>query len=124
MKKGDLVIILMMALIVIVGSVYSLYQGGDQGQKIVVVTQDQDVIHRFTLTETYERTFRVEHGDHWNEIHIKGGQVWIEAANCKNQVCVHEKPISRVGQSIVCLPHKLMIEIEGQDDQEVDIISE
>lgn len=79
------------------------------------------VLHEVILSEGYEKTFMIQEGETYNNIYVKAGEVWIEEANCANQVCVHHAPISEVGETIVCIPHKLIIEIIGEN-QRVDVI--
>lgn len=124
MKKGDVVIIVIMSLLVISGSAYVYFKGAGDLNKILLITQDQEVIHKIKMNNQYEKIIEVKNGDDYNYVHIKNGEVWIESANCDNQVCVYVKPISKVGEVIVCLPHKLIIEIKGNGSSEVDIISE
>lgn len=55
--------------------------------------------------------------DHWdNLIIIEDGSVFVKAASCKGNDCVNTGPISKEGQIIACLPHKLLITISGEDD--------
>lgn len=124
MKKGDIIIIVLLALVVVVGSVYTFMQGASSLSRTVVITRDQEVLYEIKINKAYERIINVEHEGHYNIVHIKDGEVWIDSANCYNQVCVFERPISKPGQAIVCLPHKLVIEIKGEKNQGVDIISE
>ena len=42
-----------------------------------------------------------------------GDGVRVEAADCPTQDCVHTGVISRGGQSIVCLPARIIIRLEG-----------
>lgn len=49
----------------------------------------------------------------YNLLCISDGKVRMESADCKDQICVHHKPISGIRESIICLPHKLVIEIVG-----------
>ena len=44
-------------------------------------------------------------------IEIKDGEVSVKEADCPDKICVNHKKISNVGESIICLPHKLVIEI-------------
>lgn len=48
-----------------------------------------------------------------NTLVIKDGQAWVSEANCKNQICVHTAKKSQAGDVIVCLPHKVVVSIEG-----------
>ena len=51
----------------------------------------------------------------YNIIRIRGGKVSVIKADCRSQVCVDHKAISRTGESIICLPHKLVVEIISAD---------
>jgi hypothetical protein len=45
----------------------------------------------------------------------------MEAADCRDQICVHHIPISGSGESIICLPHKLVVTVTGKQDNENDL---
>lgn len=47
-------------------------------------------------------------------VKIIGGRAWVESAICKNQICVKHPPISRSGQTIVCLPSEVTIRVLGE----------
>ena len=51
--------------------------------------------------------------DYYNVVTISGGTVSVTEASCKNQVCVKHGAISRAGESIVCLPNRLVVRIEN-----------
>lgn len=51
--------------------------------------------------------------DYYNVVEIKDGTVSVTEASCKNQVCVRHGAISRSGESIVCLPNRLVVRIEN-----------
>jgi len=44
---------------------------------------------------------------------IKNGYADITDANCKDKFCVYQNPISKDGETIVCLPNKLVVKVEG-----------
>ncbi|MFW2490087.1 NusG domain II-containing protein [Clostridium chromiireducens] len=50
-----------------------------------------------------------------NTVEIKDKSIKIVDADCKDKICMHSDFISEPGQIIVCLPHKLMIEIKSTD---------
>lgn len=75
--------------------------------------------------EWYEADFdlasMVPEGRRFNLLAVSGTQVWMEAADCRDQICVHHIPIADGGESIICLPHKLAVEIvAGADEASVD----
>ena len=55
--------------------------------------------------------------DYYNVVEISGGTVSVTEASCKNQVCVKHREISRTGESIVCLPNRLVVRIEGGSEE-------
>ncbi len=56
----------------------------------------------------------------FNEVHIDNGSVHIADADCKDKYCVKDKPIEYNNQTIVCLPHQLVIKIESNEESEID----
>ena len=50
----------------------------------------------------------------YNLISVADGAVTMEAADCRDQICVRHKPVADEGESIICLPHRLVIEISGE----------
>lgn len=56
-----------------------------------------------------------------NTLEIKDGKARISDADCPNMQCVRQGWISRGGQSIVCLPNKLIVTVISSD-RSVDYI--
>ena len=48
----------------------------------------------------------------FNLFSVADGVVRMEAADCRDQICVRHRAVSAVGESIICLPHKLVVEIK------------
>ena len=113
--------LILMAAIVIIGLGISIFlaAGSHQGNK-VEITKDGKLWGTYSLDGEHKITIR--DGKELNVVKISGGKVTMESANCKNQVCVHHSPVSRTGESIVCLPHKIVVSIKGEDN-EYDTIS-
>lgn len=60
-----------------------------------------------------------------NIIKIQNKTVWMDQSNCKNQVCVQDGRIDTVGQQIICLPNRIVIEIIGDEsEKEFDAIAQ
>ena len=56
--------------------------------------------------------------DVYNIVTIADGKVSVTEATCKNQVCVHHGEISMAGESIVCLPNRMVVRIDAQGSGE------
>lgn len=53
---------------------------------------------------------------------IRDGAVDVTAADCPNLICVNHAPISRTGETIVCLPNRVVITIRGRV-REIDAVA-
>lgn len=60
---------------------------------------------------------------HTNTLVIENGAARVEQADCPDQVCVRQGAVRYNGESIVCLPHKLIVSIEGGGSNGVDGIT-
>ena len=57
----------------------------------------------------------LETGEGRNLLVIRDGAASVKGADCENQVCVHTHAVKYDGETIVCLPHRLVIRIESGD---------
>ena len=46
----------------------------------------------------------------------------MEKADCPDQVCVRHSAISRNGESIICLPHEVVVSIEDGESSGADAV--
>jgi hypothetical protein len=59
-----------------------------------------------------------------NTISIKGGSVRMSDADCPNQSCMQQQPISQPGPQIICLPHRLWVEVTSTGDDKAGSLDE
>ena len=118
MKKTDLLLIVL-ALVAAAGIYFYSSAGAEKGLT-AVVTVDGVKKGEFPLDTAMSTGFHTEWG--YNFVHVEYGQVWITEADCRDQICVEHKRISRVGETIVCLPHKLVVEIIGEGEEAFDMV--
>lgn len=85
----------------------------------LVVTQDGKDIGRFFLTEEKEIPILNENGE-FNLLIIQENEAYIKEANCPDGLCIKQHPISRQGESLICLPHRLVVTIESLQKSDVD----
>ena len=57
-----------------------------------------------------------------NIVCVTKSGVYMKKATCPDKLCVHNGTIDKPGQSIVCLPNKLMVEIIG-NKKDVDAVA-
>ena len=123
MKKNDWILICIL-LVVAVGFYIGIHVFQEKGST-VIVTVDGEEVASFPLDEdtTYEIT-GVDSG--YNTLVIADGEAYLSDADCPDLVCVHTGKISQEGETIVCLPHKVVVSIEGDGlesgDEDIDAV--
>lgn len=135
LTKAD--IVLFAALAVLAGG--SLYYSGHaitndvtsvsgSSQRMVRITVANEEYGEYPLDEDTEITITRRPSDDQvciNIVHIKDSVVWMGESNCKNQVCIQDGYIDSVGQQIICLPNRVVIEIIGDaSEREFDAVSQ
>lgn len=58
-----------------------------------------------------------------NHLEIRAGKADITSADCPDKYCVNQKPAALTGESLVCLPNRVVVEIEGAEDADIDGVS-
>lgn len=86
----------------------------DEGPLTAVISVDGVEEKLISLEETEVHT--VHANGYTLEVAVENGTVWMTSSDCPTQDCVHTGRISRSGQSIVCLPARVIITIEGPAD--------
>jgi len=76
------------------------------------VSIDGEVVASYSLSENRTETFLAEN-DGFNTIVIENGEVYVVDADCKDGLCIHQGKKSSIGETIVCLPHKLVVTVTG-----------
>ena len=107
MTRNDLILIA----VLMIFSLTPLAMNFDSEKKFAVVKIDGVCVREFNLTE--EKNFTVETLGGKNFIAIHGGSVSVVEADGPDKICVRHGAIKNVGETIACVPHKLLIEIAG-----------
>lgn len=103
MKKGDIIIIISVSLALII-SIAGLIIFSNQGST-VTIKQNNEIVYSESIGK--DNTVTLD----GNTVIIEDGFVYMLNASCKNQVCVNTGKISKKGESIICLPNKVTVEI-------------
>ena len=121
MKKRD--IILVVSLLVFAGIVFLIFNFNNKSGKTVVITENGSTYGTYSLSENKVIDINTDLGH--NKVVIKDGKVHMEEADCPDKYCVKQGKITKTRQNIVCLPHKVVVEIAVSDntkDNEADVI--
>ena len=114
MKKGDIALIIIAIIVLAVWLIPS--QSGD----VVKVYVDGNLQKTIPLNENSETLIESEYGA--NRVIIRDGKVFVTDADCPDKLC-EKSEISKSGSSIVCLPNRLSVIIEGEKkDEKIDVV--
>lgn len=117
MKKNDW--ILVVVILVLAGIGFFIYTNlGRQSAGIVKVTVDGELFGTYSLEKEQEIEI-----NNTNYLMIKDRQVDMIGADCPDQICVEHKTISKNKETIICLPNKVIVEIIGGEDVEIDAVA-
>ena len=120
MKKNDVILIagLLLAALAAFGGI-SWYLAADTQKAEAVVEVDGQEKGRYPLDQDTSVEIQLEDGS-YNLLEIKDGRADITEASCPDKICVDHRPVSRRGESLVCLPNKVVVDIENGQEAEVD----
>ena len=115
-KRNDIILIAaILALATLAALVLLLTR--TQGDR-VIVTVNGETYGSYSLSKDTEMDIRTgESGKQLNRLIIKDGKAYVETATCPDGICASHKPISHDGESIICLPHKVVITVETDKTQ-------
>ena len=118
--RNDIIFIAALVLISgLTGLCFYLFRGDAD---VASVTVDGKPYGEFSLSEN--RTVEIVSENGRNVLVIKDGEARVESASCPDGICSAHKPISRDGESIVCLPNKVVITVETAGGKDVpDVIA-
>ena len=88
-------------------------RGNDAGDLTAVVTVDGTEAERIPLNDTPDGERTYSGNGYTLRVSLSPEGVRVEEADCPTQDCVHTGTITRAGQSIVCLPARIILRLEG-----------
>jgi len=118
MKRNDW--ILAVTILTAALAVFLLYSlSGNKHSESVTIRIDGTMYGIYDLAE--DQMIEVNEG---NTLEIKDGQVKMIYADCPDQLCVHQQAISKKYESIICLPNKVVIEVNSSSEDELDAVTQ
>ena len=117
-KGKDIILFVILLVVCAVVFLYMLFLKKDGNR--IIVEQSGEVIMELSLED--DGTYVIEDDGFRNELVIEEGVAYMKSANCRDLVCVHHGAISKVNETITCLPHKLIVYVAGEDISEVDAV--
>ena len=116
-KKRDIVLAAVLLILGITGVLIVKY--GLKSGNTADIYIDDKLVQTIDMSVDDEYAFQTDKGS--NTVEVRNGAVSMKSADCPDKVCVRMGTKNRNGETITCLPHKLVIEVHGGQEQEVDI---
>lgn len=119
MKKNDFILIGVILVLAAAGLLYMnmTQKTGD----MVIITVDGKVYKELPLDK--DITLDIEGINGTNLLEIKNGYANVIEASCPDDVCVHAKSIHYNDETIVCLPNKVIVKVQSNDNSGIDGIA-
>lgn len=106
-RKGDMVAVLIVALLAVLVAVCFLPKGSSDAV-VAEVYQNGELVETLPLTEDASLVIT---GTYSNTITVEEGKIAITASDCPGEDCVHSGAIHTSGRSIVCLPNGVEVRV-------------
>ena len=113
-NRWDLLVALLVALSAVLCAA-TFWSSDDENKMLTaVISVDGEVSESVTLEYLSEPVERIVTSEGYTlQITLTKDSVWVETSDCPTQDCVHTGAISRSGQSVVCLPARVTVQLEG-----------
>ena len=118
LKKKDVMLIII--ILAVAGLCLLLHMiVGEKSADYVTVKVNGKIEGVYSLAD--DRVIELNHGS--NVLQIKNGKADMVSADCPDQLCVNQKAISKNKESIICLPNKIIVEVDSHQNSQYDAVS-
>ena len=119
--RNDILLIVGLLTVAAIGIFY-LFVLRSEGNT-VKVTVDGELYGVYSLSKNVtEDIYTGENNHHLNRLVIKDGKAYVETATCPDGICVSHNPVFREGESIICLPHGVVIAVVTENSNAPDVV--
>ncbi len=105
LKKGDFVVF---SIIIAISILLLLFSFRGKAEQITVTVDGENY---GSYQKNRDRTVKIETEYGENTLIIKGGKAHITKSDCPDKTCEKTGEINKAGETIVCLPHKVVVEV-------------
>ena len=124
LRKADFLLFFIFIAAAALIAAVPLVRSSDGASRVRIIAQGE-LAGIYPLDSDNE--IEIERDGHRNVVVIKDNTVHMDYSDCKNQVCVNTGKISKAGETIVCLPNYVIVEIVsseegGEDDEAIDAV--
>lgn len=120
--RNDIILVAVIAVIAATGLLF-FGMNKEAGSSVAVnINGEQTAIYPLSVDAEVTITTG-ENNENINVLTIKDGKAYVSSANCPDGICAETRATQYVGETIVCLPHKVVIEVVAEgEDPEIDVV--
>ena len=120
LKKRDIILIVSLLVVGIIALVIWHFIYSVDG-KYVTIEQRDNLIGIYPLN--VDKEIEIEHrGEVVNKIVIEDGYCYMEEAECPDHLCIKQGKVNKSGQTIVCLPNRVVVTVVDSNNGDYDSI--
>ena len=108
LKKKDMILLAIVLLLAGVMALFMYMDHGKSGETIRIIIDGKEY---GSYPMNVDRSIEVENEFCYNRIVIENREISMQEADCPDQYCVEHIAISKTNETIVCLPHRLVVEV-------------
>jgi len=108
--RNDFILIALIVIVAIIS--FFAFKLMQKSGVCVNVSVDGKTIAEYPLNKDLKKDIITDYGK--NVLVIENGEAYVLEADCPDKICVGHRAISKTGESIVCLPHKLVVSIDDK----------
>lgn len=109
--KNDIFLITALLILALGAWVFTLMTRQSGGEAVITVNG----VETARLPLSHDTVLTVGEGEHTNTVAVENGEVLVTGASCPDHVCIRQGRISYDGQTIICLPNRLVVTVAGAD---------
>jgi len=119
--RNDILVIVVLLVLSALGAIY-LFCLRTPGT-MVQVTVDGKRMGEYALSEDRVQEIPGYMSGMRNRLIIRDGKAYVQEASCPDGICVDHAPIFREGESIICLPNRVVVTVVGSDEDAPDLVA-
>ena len=117
--KNDLLLLGVLLCVCIAVLLVFSFGKGKAGATVVVTVDGKEYV-RYDLAKEQKVPIYNDQGEVTNTLLIRDHKADMIDADCRDLLCVKQKAVDRSGETIVCLPNRVVVSVENDSQDALD----
>lgn len=122
MKKGDIIVIFTLIVVFCLSFIYISNSFITTGDKYISVQVNGEEIKQITFGNE-KKVYPIRTSFGLNILEVDNESVRVIEASCPDKLDVKFGKIDKVGQAIICMPNRLVIQIKSRKTNDLDVVN-